>query len=110
MFVSSQDGYGSLKEGFPNFHYNKGRRVPGVFRTVQPHPLFLAEGRLPCLLPQPGRGLQVIGQVFEVNEAEFALMDELERVGESGGYERTVISVEALQDSSQGESQVFVYT
>ena len=45
--------YGSLKEGFPNFHVNKGRRVPGTYRTVQPYPLFLANGQLPCLLDAP---------------------------------------------------------
>ena len=39
--------YGSLKEGFPNFHVNQGRRVPGEFRTVRPHPLYLVGGRLP---------------------------------------------------------------
>lgn len=102
--------YGSLKEGFPNFHYNKGRRIQGDFRTIQPYPLFLAEGRLPCLLPLPGRGLQVVGQLFEVNEAELALMDELERVGEPGGYARVPIAVEALHDPTHGTSQAFAYT
>ena len=45
--------YGSLKEGFPNFHINRGRRIAGQFRTVLPHSLHLVNGRLPCLLPLP---------------------------------------------------------
>ena len=57
--------YGSLKEGFPNFHVNKGRRVPGTYRTVQPYPLFLANGQLPCLLDAPGSGHRVLGRIAE---------------------------------------------
>lgn len=36
---------GALKEGLPNFHVNKGRRVPGMYRTLQPCPQFLANGQ-----------------------------------------------------------------
>ncbi len=86
--------YGSLKEGFPNFHVNGGRRVPGRFRTVHPHPLYLADGVLPCLLPAAGQGHRVAGQLFEVGAAELARMDRLEKVGEPGGYERVTIEVE----------------
>lgn len=87
--------YGSLKEGFPNFHVNKGRRVPGRFMTVEPYPLYLADGVLPCLLPRPGDGLRVVGQLFEVDDKQLAAMDELERVGHSGGYARITIDVRA---------------
>jgi len=30
---------GTLKDGFPNFHVNRGRRVPGEYRAEQRYPL-----------------------------------------------------------------------
>lgn len=101
--------YGSLKEGFPNAHVNKGRRIAGRYRTVQAHPLYLADGVLPCLLANPGRGHQVIGQLFEVSESDLAAMDELERVGQPGGYDRVTIDVELDDGSSSEPMSAFVY-
>lgn len=92
--------YGSLKEGFPNHHVNRGRRVPGAFRTAQPYPLYLADGVLPCLLPRPHSGHRVHGQLFEVDDADLAAMDALERVGEPGGYARIAIEVEPVRDDA----------
>ena len=74
--------------------------MPGVFRTVQPYPLYLADGVLPCLLPRPGRGHRVRGQLFEVDDADLAAMDALERVGEPGGYARITIEVEPVGDDA----------
>lgn len=102
--------YGSLKEGFPNFHVNRGRRVPGRYRTVSPHPLVLADGVLPCLLPTNGGGHRVIGQLFEVDAAGLAAMDALERVGEPGGYTREKIDVVAEPAGpADAPVQAFVY-
>ena len=101
--------YGSLKEGFPNFHVNKGRRVAGAYRTVQPYPLFLANGQLPCLLPSPGAGHRVLGQLFEVSSAELAAMDTLERVGEPDGYRRITLEVEQAEMSAENHQTAFVY-
>lgn len=91
--------YGSLKEGFPNFPHNRGTRLPGLYRTVQPHPFYLADGSLPCLLDEPGSGLPVIGQLFEVGDAELQALDRLERVGEPGGYRRVELAVRAAVQS-----------
>lgn len=85
--------YGSLKEGFPNFHVNRGRRVPGSYQTAEPCPLYLVAGQLPCLLPSLAGGLRVTGQLFEVSDEELAAMDALERVGEPGGYARVAIEL-----------------
>jgi gamma-glutamylaminecyclotransferase len=101
--------YGSLKEGFPNFHANQGRRVPGEFRTVRPYPLYLANGRLPCLLPLPDQGLQVMGQLFEVSNDALARMDALERVGQPGGYTRELIEVQCIGGPAAGILAAFVY-
>lgn len=102
--------YGSLKEGFPNFHANKGHRLPGRYRTVQRYPLYLADGALPCLLPQPGSGLHVVGQLFEVNARQLAEMDALERVGEPGGYARLSIEVRPHDETAGAAPRTaFVY-
>lgn len=100
--------YGSLKQGFPNFHHNRGRHVAGDFRTCRPHPLMLADGVLPCLLPQPGQGLHVTGQLFEAGAEELAAMDALERVGQPGGYTRIGIEVEPVTGGAPLQAQVYV--
>jgi gamma-glutamylaminecyclotransferase len=101
--------YGSLKEGFPNLHVNKGLRRPGEFRTLQPYPLYLIGGRLPCLLPAPGEGLQVQGQLFEVSAEELVLMDALERVGQPGGYSRQRIEVQNMDPAAPDPIAAHVY-
>ncbi len=102
--------YGSLKEGFPNFHVNHGRRVPGRYVTGAPYPFYLVDGGLPCLLNLPGQGLPVQGQLFEVDAVALAAMDALERLGEPGGYTRERIAVLPL-DAGDGAvpEEVWVY-
>jgi gamma-glutamylaminecyclotransferase len=86
--------FGTLKEGFPNFHINRGRRVAGDFVTSQAYPLYLVgDRRSPWMLDEPGHGLNVRGQVFEVEDAALAQMDVLERVGAADGYRRVRIEV-----------------
>ncbi len=101
--------YGSLKEGFPNFHVNRGRRVGTCFVTCEPMPFYLVDGGLPCLLNQPGQGLPVRGQVFEVDAAALAAMDRLERLGEPGGYTRERIAVREWDDTHAAPFQAWVY-
>ena len=102
--------YGSLKQGFPNFHVNRGRRVDGDYLTAEPHPLFLFGGHLPCLLPQPGSGLHVRGQLFAVDDDALAAMDRLERVGEPGGYRRgTIVVVRDGAEPAAPSISAFVY-
>jgi gamma-glutamylaminecyclotransferase len=86
--------YGTLKEGFPNYHVNSGVRVPGTFITCQRFPLFLVgERHTPCLINRVGRGEQVAGQVYRVDQTTLDRMDELEQVTEPGGYQRMKITV-----------------
>lgn len=100
--------YGSLKEGFPNHPVNRGRRVPGAYRTAQAYPLHLVDAVLPCLFLQPGAGLPVRGELFEVDDAALAAMDALERIGEPGGYQRVRIEVAPL-DAPAHTTEAFVY-
>jgi gamma-glutamylaminecyclotransferase len=86
--------YGTLKDGFPNFRINNGNRVPGEFMTVQRFPLYLVGARrTPWLVNSPGEGEQVLGQVFEVDDAALLQMDRLERVHAPDGYQRLSIEV-----------------
>ena len=94
--------FGTLKQGFCNHHVNRGTRVGGDWVTVQPHPLFILGPRhLPWLLPQPGQGHRVVGQLFEVDDTTLADMDRLERVTEPLWYQRQPIEVRPF-DSRAG--------
>ena len=48
--------YGTLKQGFRNFHINRGTRLPGEFITEQAFPLYV------------GQAHRFTGQVLEVDE------------------------------------------
>ena len=102
--------FGTLKEGFPNFHINRGRRVPGEFITVTGYPFYLVgERRSPWLLDQPREGKNVLGQVFEVDETALREMDVLERVDMLGGYVRKVIDVRQTGREGAPAFAVFAY-
>lgn len=92
--------YGTLKEGFPNFHRNPGQRIPGTYRTRHPFPFYVVqlpiEGRAPWLMNSPGKGVQVTGQVFEVDAATLQAMDVFEEVGLPTGYVRVELQLEPL--------------
>lgn len=92
--------YGTLKQGFPNFARNAGRRVGGVWRTRQPYPLYVVqlsnEDRAPWLVDSPGTGHPVLGEVFEVDHAQLAALDAFEEVGLPTGYARVAIAVESV--------------
>jgi gamma-glutamylaminecyclotransferase len=105
--------YGTLKQGFRNFHVNHGQRVPGEFVTVQPHALLIVgEYWLPWLLQtdtDPGEGQPVIGQLYTVDDAGLAAMDKLEQIDEAGWYERRRIAVRARHDAQAAVLQPWVY-
>lgn len=86
--------YGTLKEGFPNFKINKGRRLAGDFYTKNAYALYLVGERyVPWLVLREGEGYQVKGQVFTVSESVLAEMDILERISEVDGYRKVEIEV-----------------
>jgi gamma-glutamylaminecyclotransferase len=102
--------YGTLKEGFPNFHVNLGSRVPGEFETVQAYPLFIVgDSRVPWLVDRPGEGQPVAGELYRVGGAELALMDELEQVDEPGWYARRTIAVRPRGQPDGEGAEAFVY-
>jgi gamma-glutamylaminecyclotransferase len=86
--------YGTLKEGFPNFDINTGRRQPGEFETCVAMPLYLVgKSCTPWLLDVPGQGHTVRGEVFAVDAPTLAAMDILEDVTQADGYRRIDIDV-----------------
>lgn len=102
--------YGTLKEGFPNFATNRGRRVPGEFVTLAPHRLYLVGPRaVPWLLVADGQGQPVAGQVFEVDDATLADMDRLEGVGRADGYLRVPVEVRPAGECAAPAQTVFAY-
>lgn len=99
--------FGTLKNGFPNFGVNRGNRVGGVYRTLDRLPLLLVgERHVPWLLDTPGEGERIAGEVYEVDAAALAAMDELEGVGRPDGYHRKAIRVRAADGD---ELQVQIY-
>jgi gamma-glutamylaminecyclotransferase len=102
--------YGTLKQGFRNFHINHGQRVPGEFVTVQPHALLIVgEYWLPWLLQESAEGHPVIGQLYTVDDAGLAAMDRLEQIDEAGWYERRRIAVRPRGDAQAAVLQAWVY-
>ncbi|HEU5297246.1 MAG TPA: gamma-glutamylcyclotransferase family protein [Burkholderiaceae bacterium] len=101
--------FGTLKQGFPNFAVNQGRRFGGVFCTLERLPLWLVgERHVPWLIDSPGEGEQVAGEVYEVDDAALAAMDELEGVGLPDGYHRTTIRVRSPDDPTELSVQIYM--
>jgi gamma-glutamylaminecyclotransferase len=99
--------FGTLKEGFPNFAINQGRRVGAAYRTWQPHPLYLMGSRhVPWMIDAPGSGDHVAGELYTVDAAALAAMDELEGVGTPDGYHRKTLQVRS--DAQVTLAQVYM--
>lgn len=94
--------YGTLKEGFPNFHINKGIRLKGVFYTKEPYPFYLVGERYsPWLVFIEKEGYRVMGQVFIVDTDTLREMDILEGINEPEGYQKVQISIVSSVDSKE---------
>lgn len=102
--------YGTLKQGFANFHVNAGLRVEGEFETVESFPLYVVGPYcIPWLVDRAGEGQRVAGQLFEVDADGLARMDMLERLGEPGWYTRRGIAVRARHGAAGPLHEALVY-
>ncbi len=102
--------YGTLKQGYPNFHINHGRRLAGEFITVERHALLvLGPDWLPWLLPTAGQGERVTGEVYAVDDAGLARMDRLEQIDEPGWYLRRRIAVVPKLEPGAAPIEPWVY-
>lgn len=90
--------YGTLKRGFPNHHYMTTARFVGRGRTVERYPLVVG-GRYfsPSLFPEPGTGKRIAGELWEVDDATLARLDDLETVHLATGYRREKTPVEPVE-------------
>jgi gamma-glutamylaminecyclotransferase len=102
---------GTLKKGFP-FHQIglDGARFIGAYRTIQPYPMFVAGPWFaPMILNQPGIGLRVRGELYEIDNERLADIDTLESIGKPGNL-RVVIEVEPLDGGSPVSTFAYMKT
>jgi gamma-glutamylaminecyclotransferase len=99
--------YGTLKRGFPNHGFLEGQRFLGEARTIDAYPM-IVQGLYfsPVVMPEPGVGHRVHGEVWEVDDACLVRLDELESIGKPTGYTRQAIRVE-LADGASVEAGIY---
>ncbi len=103
--------YGTLKRGFPNYAaYMQAAEFLGTGTTVEKYPLVLSGNRyVPCLLDRPGEGCVVAGELFRVDDGGLRRLDDLEAVGQPGGYVRRSIAVRMTGGGQPAEMEAFAY-
>lgn len=85
-------------------------RGPGEFVTVERHSLdVIGAMRLPWLVNHPGQGEPVVGELYEVDDAALARMDELERLTVPDWYTRAGIAVRRRGDPQAPVQRASVY-
>ncbi|KAK6745496.1 hypothetical protein RB195_011925 [Necator americanus] len=75
--------YGTLKRGEPNANViseTEGKyRFIGVGRTKMPYPLVIgSKYNIPFVINEPGKGHQIQGEVYEVDDIKLKILDALE--------------------------------
>jgi gamma-glutamylaminecyclotransferase len=101
---------GTLKKGFPLHADGLGEAVYiGEYRTRERYPLIVAgEWYAPMLLNEPGRGLQVRGELYDVCTSTLVKLDAIESVGRPGNG-RMLVTVEPVDGGgASAEAIVFV--
>jgi gamma-glutamylaminecyclotransferase len=101
--------FGTLKRGFPNHAEGMaGQTCLGAYRTTQPYPLVIA-GRWfsPVMMPEPGVGHPVTGELYEVDDERLTLLDKLESVHLPDGYRRERIEVVSLENGSRASAWAY---
>jgi gamma-glutamylaminecyclotransferase len=91
--------FGTLKRSFP-LHEQGLSGALGIYRTRQRYPMLIAGPWFaPMMFNEPGVGLQVIGELYSVDDFALANLDRLESVGKPGNL-RVVIEVEPVEGGS----------
>lgn len=87
--------YGTLKRGFPNHGLMQGATFLGVALSVEAYPM-IVQGRhfSPVIIPEPGTGHRIVGELWEVDDARLAALDDLKSTHLPTGYIRQTIEVE----------------
>jgi len=108
MTLSNVFVYGTLKRLQPNYHHLLNKTLGeatflGEFKTSSAWPLFIStKANLPCLIPIENKGMQIKGEVFQVDEKMLSFLDEFE--GHPVNYIRQTISVEPKSDNKTADN------
>lgn len=88
--------YGTLKRRFPNHGLMAGAAFLGEARTVEAFPM-VVQGKsfAPVMMPEPGLGHRIVGELWQVGDAKLVELDQLESTHLPSGYIRQMIDVEA---------------
>jgi gamma-glutamylaminecyclotransferase len=99
--------FGTLKKGYPLHRTLEGATYLGPRRTWARYPMFVAGPWFaPMMLDQAGVGLQVSGELYEIDEGRLALLDDVESVGKPGNT-RGLIQLEPM--NSEFPETVWAY-
>jgi gamma-glutamylaminecyclotransferase len=99
--------FGTLKRGFPLHHSSAGAEFIGEYRTVRCFPMLVAGPWFaPMIFNEPGVGHQVLGELYEVDEACLACLDEMESIGQPGNFR---VSVEVVPIQEGAPHTAFAY-
>ncbi|HVZ65866.1 MAG TPA: gamma-glutamylcyclotransferase family protein [Lacunisphaera sp.] len=98
--------YGTLKTGFENHHFLAGQRLLGAANTVEGYTLF-SLGDYPGMVRSSEPGRQVLGELWEVDDACLAALDELEGVAE-GLFARVPVALQPPFASEGAEAYLYL--
>ena len=97
--------YGTLKHGGSNHLFLRGQRFMGAARTAPGFTLY-SLGDYPGMVRAPGDTAGVTGELWSVDDACLAELDQLEGLAE-GLYER--IDVLLAPNATAGSAQTYLY-
>ncbi len=100
--------YGTLKRGGSNHGWLRGQKFIAEART-QPQFRLFDLGGYPGLVADAQNGLAVEGEVWEVDAAALARLDELEDI-DGGEYARQPLPLQAPFESAVIEGYVYLWS
>lgn len=89
--------FGTLKRGFSLHDQGlRGAKYLGLYQTTEPFPMLIAGPWFaPMMLDQPGVGVRVSGELYEIDASRLPALDALESIGVPGNFRR-LIEVRAI--------------
>ena len=97
--------YGTLKRGGSNHHHLAGQQFVATARTPPAFRLYLLDG-YPGLVASPENGRSIEGEIWEVDPAGLARLDELEGTAENL-YARRPITLLPPHDTLAVETYLY---
>ncbi|WP_244520083.1 gamma-glutamylcyclotransferase family protein [Sinorhizobium glycinis] len=84
--------FGTLKKGFPLHRRGLSHATClGLYRTATNYPMLVAGPWFaPMMFYEPGSGLHVSGELYQVDPATLERLDRMESIGEPGNFRRSI--------------------